>query len=328
MNANVLRRILTSFQAGELSLEETVETIETLTGGNAPDKGSEPISGPDAASGSEATPGSASTPDSKTTSGSVSTSDSKTISGSGPTSGSIEPPGPAPTPVTDHAAAELGYATVDLDRQRRTGFPEVIYGANKTAEQLIGIFRKLTEHADRVLATRVAPDKARLVSQAIGGVHYHEIPGALTWFRRPVAPEYPGYVAVVCAGTSDLPVAEEAAVTAECMGARVERVYDVGVAGIHRLYRKLDLIRGADAIVVVAGMEGALASVVGGLVSKPVIAVPTSVGYGASFQGLAALLAMLNACAPGISVVNIDNGFGAGYNAGLIHRNMHSRTEP
>jgi hypothetical protein len=226
------------------------------------------------------------------------------------------------------SAAELGYATVDLDRERRTGFPEVIFGASKTTGQLIGIFRKLTEHADRVLATRVAPDKAQEVMKAIRGVRYHEIPGALTWSEQPIEPEYPGYVAVVCAGTSDLPVAEEAAVTAECMGCRVERVYDVGVAGIHRLYRKLDLIRGADAIVVAAGMEGALASVVGGLVSKPVIAVPTSIGYGASFQGLAALLAMLNACAPGISVVNIDNGFGAGYNAGLIHRNMHSHRQP
>lgn len=221
--------------------------------------------------------------------------------------------------------AELGYATLDLDRERRTGFPEVIFAENKPAEQLIGIFRELMNHADRVLATRVSKAKAAEVLAELNGIEYHETARALTWSKTPVREEYPGYIAVVCAGTSDIPVAEEAAVTAACMGCRVERVYDVGVAGIHRLFRKIDLIRGADAIVVAAGMEGALASVVGGLVSSPVIAVPTSIGYGANFQGLSALLAMLNSCAPGVSVVNIDNGFGAGYNAGLICRNMHVR---
>lgn len=221
--------------------------------------------------------------------------------------------------------ADLGYAQLDLERPKRTGFPEVIYGEGKTAQQIIGIFHKLMEHSDRVLATRVSQDKAKFVQEAIPTLQYHEQARALTWFKRPMLSVRPGYVAIVCAGTSDLPVAEEAAITVECMGSRVERIYDVGVAGIHRLFRKLDLIREADVIVVAAGMEGALVSVVGGLVSKPVIAVPTSVGYGASFQGVAALLAMLNACAPGISVVNIDNGFGAGYNAGMIHRSQHQQ---
>lgn len=226
----------------------------------------------------------------------------------------------------DPTVAELGYATLDLDRPRRTGFPEVIFGEGKTPEQLIGIFQKLMEHTDRVLATRVAADKAAEVCKVLEGLTYHDSARALTWYKHPIQPIHDqAYIAVVCAGTSDLPVAEEAALTAEAMGCKVERIYDVGVAGIHRLFRKLELIRAADAIVVAAGMEGALVSVIGGLVSKPIIAVPTSIGYGANFQGLAALLAMLNACAPGISVVNIDNGFGAGYNAGLIHRQLRER---
>lgn len=228
--------------------------------------------------------------------------------------------------LNDPTVAELGYATLDLDRPRRTGFPEVIFGEGKTPEQLTGIFSKLMEHTDRVLATRVSSDKAEAVCSALPGLTYHKDARALTWYKQPIQPlSETAYIAVVCAGTSDLPVAAEAALTAESMGCKVERIYDVGVAGIHRLFRKLDLIRAADAIVVAAGMEGALVSVIGGLVSKPIIAVPTSIGYGANFQGLAALLAMLNACAPGISVVNIDNGFGAGYNAGLIHRQLHER---
>ncbi|MDF2963579.1 MAG: 1-(5-phosphoribosyl)-5-amino-4-imidazole-carboxylate carboxylase [Paenibacillus sp.] len=222
---------------------------------------------------------------------------------------------------------DLGFAQLDIDRESRTGFPEVIYGESKTAEQITSIFQRLMQHSGKVLATRVSQDKAAHIRQQIAGTTYHEAARALVWYQNEEAStsKSDSYVAVVCAGTSDLPVAEEAALTAEYLGCRVERVYDVGVAGIHRLFRRLELIRGATAIVVAAGMEGALTSVLGGLVDKPVIAVPTSVGYGASFQGLAALLAMLNSCAPGVSVVNIDNGFGAGYNAALIHKNTVKR---
>lgn len=226
-----------------------------------------------------------------------------------------------------HGVADLGFAQLDLDRERRTGFPEVIFGEGKSAEQLQAIFMKLKEHASRVLATRVDQEKASLIQQTLPTATYNTIARTLTWQKHPQSAASTGYVAVVCAGTSDLPVAEEAAVTAEMIGCRVERVFDVGVAGIHRLFNRLDVIRGADAVVVVAGMEGALASVLGGLVAKPVVAVPTSVGYGASFNGLAALLAMLNSCAPGVTVVNIDNGFGAGYAAGLIHQNLEKKAD-
>lgn len=223
------------------------------------------------------------------------------------------------------ANLDLGFAQLDIDREKRTGFPEVIFGEGKTAEQIEVIFRRLMEHTDRVLATRIDAAKAAHVTAAVEGVTYHETARSLTWFKRPMLKVHDGYIAVVCAGTSDLPVAEEAALTAECLGSHVERVFDVGVAGIHRLFRRLELIRGANAIVVVAGMEGALASVVGGLVAKPIVAVPTSIGYGANLAGIAPLLSMLNSCSPGISVVNIDNGFGAGYYAGLINKNMSKR---
>jgi NCAIR mutase (PurE)-related protein len=226
---------------------------------------------------------------------------------------------------SNEAAGDLGFATLDLEREKRTGFPEVIYGEGKTVEQIIAIMNKLMQYNERVLVTRVDALKADVIVAAIPGVTYHPTARALTWFKKPILHVYEGYIAVVCAGTSDLPVAEEAAITAECMGSHVERIYDVGVAGIHRLFRRLPLIRGANTIVVVAGMEGALASVVGGLVAKPIIAVPTSIGYGASLHGIAALLAMLNSCSPGVSVVNIDNGFGAGYNAALIHQNIEKR---
>ncbi|MCZ8522786.1 MULTISPECIES: nickel pincer cofactor biosynthesis protein LarB [Paenibacillus] len=238
---------------------------------------------------------------------------------------------PAVSPASLEAQAvddSLGYAAIDLSRPSRTGFPEVIYGEGKTAVQIAEIFGRMIPHTDRVLATRIDAEKAAYVQEQVPGSEYHMDARALTWTRPGTLPESSGYIAVLCAGTSDLPVAEEAAVTAESMGSRVERIYDVGVAGIHRLFRRLPEIRGASAIVVAAGMEGALASVVGGLVAVPVIAVPTSIGYGASFQGMAALLSMLNACAPGISVVNIDNGFGAGYNAALIHHNQLKRDEP
>ncbi len=228
-----------------------------------------------------------------------------------------------------HAASQplsidLGFAQLDLERKKRTGFPEVIFGEGKSAEQIAIIMQRMIEHTNQVIVTRVDAHIAAHVQAVIPGIDYHVSARALTR-RDPNLLWNEGYVAVVCAGTSDMPVAEEAAVTAECMGNRVERIYDVGVAGIHRLFRRLELIRGANAIVVAAGMEGALASVLGGLVSSPIIAVPTSVGYGANFQGMAALLSMLNACAPGISVVNIDNGFGAGYYAGLINTNISSR---
>lgn len=218
--------------------------------------------------------------------------------------------------------ADLGFAQVDIARAERTGFPEVIFGEGKTAEQLFLIFAKLMDHADRVLATRVTEDKAEYVIERLPQAQYHPIARALTWMKGPQQPAHDGYIAVVCAGTSDLPVAEEAAITAEMMGNQVVRITDVGVAGIHRLFQRLDVIQKANVIIVAAGMEGALTSVVGGLVSNPVIAIPTSIGYGANFQGLAALLAMLNSCAAGVTVVNIDNGFGAGYAAGLINRKM------
>lgn len=223
---------------------------------------------------------------------------------------------------------DLGFAKVDTQRAARTGAGEVVYGAGKTAEQIAKICRALAAAGQPcVLVTRLDAEKARevdcLLAQADG-----EAPADLAFEYRPVpklgiygaipAPARASYVAVACAGTSDLYCAEEAAVTAEVLGSRVVRLYDVGVAGIHRLLAHADDLAGAAAIVAVAGMEGALASVVGGMAKCPVVAVPTSVGYGASFNGLAALLAMLNSCASGVSVVNIDNGFGAGYQAHMI----------
>jgi NCAIR mutase (PurE)-related protein len=228
--------------------------------------------------------------------------------------------------AVDEAAKLLGpksevldYATVDTDRLHRRGFPEVIYCPGKTSEQIIGITRTLIDAGQDVFATRISPEQAAAVTAQVETAVYHETARSIT---VDVAERGPGVglVVAVCAGTSDLPVAEEAALTAERLGARVERVCDVGVAGLHRLMTHLDLLRSARAIIVVAGMEGALPSVVGGLVGKPIIAVPTSVGYGTGFSGIAALLAMLNTCVPGISVVNIDNGFGAGVSAALINR--------
>lgn len=216
---------------------------------------------------------------------------------------------------------DLGFAKLDINRERRTGFPEVVYGEGKTSTQLIEILEHLTKTINRVLATRISEEKAKVIVNSLPELQYNSIAKTLSW-KDPSEPEYiyEGYIAVLCGGTSDIAVAEEAAVTAETLGCRVERFYDVGVAGIHRLFNYLEEIKKASASIVVAGMEGALPSVVGGLVDHPLIAVPTSVGYGANFQGMSALLSMLNACAPGISVVNIDNGFGAGYNAGLILR--------
>lgn len=219
--------------------------------------------------------------------------------------------------------ADLGYAKPDLSRGLRQGVSEVIYGAGKTAEQIAGIAEALWEAGQRrILITRVDTEKlgelqGLLAPELTEQLAYYELPQLAIVGEKPPATGQ-GYVLVLCAGTSDLYCAEEAACTAEMLGSRVKRAYDVGVAGLHRLLVHMDDIQGASAIVAVAGMEGALASVVAGLAAAPVIAVPTSVGYGASFEGLAALLAMLNACASGVSVVNIDNGFGAGYQAALI----------
>ncbi|MBO8164453.1 MAG: nickel pincer cofactor biosynthesis protein LarB [Brevibacillus sp.] len=218
------------------------------------------------------------------------------------------------------SVGDLGYAQLDLARKERTGFPEVIFAEGKTSDQLLGIFRKLAETQEIVLATRVSAEQAEQLLRSFPQVTYDALARVAVWSRSPLVPTRPGYVAVVAAGTSDLPVAQEAVWTARCFGSEVRLIADVGVAGIHRLFQRLDEIRNAVAIVCAAGMEGALASVVAGLVDKPVIAVPTSVGYGASFGGLSALLTMLNSCANGVAVVNIDNGFGAGYLAGLIHR--------
>ena len=214
--------------------------------------------------------------------------------------------------------ADLGFAQVDTHRSLRKGFPEVIFGAGKTPEQIVAIASKIFEREQRVLITRVNGEQARALRRKFKRAVHHETARCVTIEKSPPA-RRPGIVGVLCAGTSDLPVAEEAAVTADIMGNRVERIYDVGVAGLHRLLRRLELIQSANVLIVVAGMEGALPSVVAGLVSKPVIAVPTSVGYGASFGGLAALLGMLNSCGSGVTVVNIDNGFGAGYAASQIN---------
>ncbi len=217
------------------------------------------------------------------------------------------------------AELDLGFSRLDLGRERRCGIPEVIFCAGKTPAQIAGIAGRMHEAGVNVFGTRLAPADWPAVSAALpAGPVYHEAARCLTWDVAPLPPAR-GRVAVVSAGTADQPVAEEAALTAERMGARVDRVFDVGVAGLHRLARRIETLRAARALVVVAGMEGALPSVVGGLVAAPVIAVPTSVGYGANLGGLTALLAMLNSCVPGITVVNIDNGFGAGVAAALIN---------
>jgi NCAIR mutase (PurE)-related protein len=214
--------------------------------------------------------------------------------------------------------ADLGFAQVDTHRALRKNFPEVIFGSGKTPEQVVNIAANILAQEQRVLITRVTPEHARALRKKFKRAAHHPLARCVTIEKRPL-PKRPGAIAVICAGTSDLPVAEEAAVTAEIMGNRVERVRDAGVAGLHRLLPHFETIQSANVLIVVAGMEGALPSVVAGLVSRPVIAVPTSVGYGASFGGVAALLAMLNSCASGVTVVNIDNGFGAGYAASQIN---------
>jgi pyridinium-3,5-biscarboxylic acid mononucleotide synthase len=214
--------------------------------------------------------------------------------------------------------ADLGFANVDMHRGLRKGFPEVIFGAGKTPQQVEAIAQKILERDHRVLITRATPDHAKVVRRRWRKAVHHSVARCIVIEDEPLK-KRPGQIAVVCAGTSDLPVAEEAAVTAEVMGNRVERLHDVGVAGLHRLLPKLATIQTASVLVVVAGMEGALPSVVAGLVRRPLIAVPTSIGYGASFGGLAALLGMLNSCGSGVTVVNIDAGFNAGYAASQIN---------
>jgi len=211
--------------------------------------------------------------------------------------------------------AELPFATLDLDRPRRQGYPEVVYGAGKTAEQLVDIVGRMAREKAPVLVTRVDQDKAAALTAAFPRGEHHALARAFV-IRRKVPRR--GRIAVVTAGTSDLPVAEEAALTAELLGCEVVRVVDVGVAGLHRILRKRGELARCDAVVVCAGMEGALPTVVAGLVAAPVVAVPTSVGYGANLGGMAALLGMLNSCAPNVAAVNIDNGFGGGFYAALI----------
>ena len=213
---------------------------------------------------------------------------------------------------------DLGYAKVDHHRSVRSGVPEVVYCEGKTIPQVQGIVEKISQNQVNVLATRASRDVFDGIQKVIPDSEYHEMARIVVIKPRPI--EKVGNIAMVCAGTSDIPVAEEAVVTAEVLGNYVNRLYDVGVSGIHRLFGFCDDLFQANVAVVVAGMEGALPSVVGGLVSCPVIAVPTSIGYGASFGGLTALLSMLNSCAPGVSVVNIDNGFGAGFQSSLINK--------
>ena len=214
---------------------------------------------------------------------------------------------------------DLGFAKVDHHRALRHGIPEVIFAKGKTCEQVVAIAERLLDHAPNVLITRADRACAEAVETRLAGAEYLPLSGVLRFWRdRTISGK--GTIAVVCAGTSDMPVAEEAQVTAEVMGNHVDTIYDIGVAGIHRLMQNRERLTEARVVVVCAGMEGALPSAVGGLVGCPVIAVPTSIGYGASFHGLAALLGMLNSCASNVTVVNIDNGFGAGYVASLINR--------
>ena len=217
---------------------------------------------------------------------------------------------------------DIGYARVDHARASRQGFPEVIFGQGKTREQVIGIFEKLAARSPNVMITRTSAEVFGDIRNIATDAEWHESAKAIRLFRDKTELGT-GEIAIVTAGTSDIPVAEEAALTAETMGNRVKRIWDAGVAGIHRILAERETLQDARVVIVVAGMEGALPSVVGGLVGVPVIAVPTSVGYGASFGGIAALLGMLNSCASNVTAVNIDNGFGAGFVASLINRSQN-----
>ena len=214
---------------------------------------------------------------------------------------------------------DLGFAMIDNHRELRVGYPEVIYCAGKTSEQVKEIVRFMLTKDNNILGTRATEEMYNAVKEICEDAEYNKLGRTIT-IKKKEQTLTDSYIAIICAGTSDLPVVEEAVETAKILGNRVKKITDVGVAGIHRLFSKLDIIRGAKVVIVIAGMEGALASVVGGLVDKPVIAVPTSVGYGANFGGVSALLSMLNSCASGVSVVNIDNGFGAAYNASIINK--------
>jgi len=215
---------------------------------------------------------------------------------------------------------DLGFSRIDHHRSLRKGFPEVIWGEGKTSGQILSIMRQLKVKGQNILVTRLEEKKAGAIKRVFSKSRYYPGSKVLTYLTHSVKFEGKGTILVITAGTTDIPVAEEAVITAQIMGNRVETLYDVGVAGIHRLLYERQRLEAARVLIVVAGMEGALPSVVGGLVDRPVIAVPTSVGYGTSFGGITALLAMLNSCASGVAVVNIDNGFGAGYMASLINR--------
>ena len=218
-----------------------------------------------------------------------------------------------------HEYEEMGFAKIDTERKRRTGFPEVVFCEGKTDEFLASIYKKMVEDEGSAFGTRATEHQYQLIKKILPAAEYDKV-GRILKVPPKEAIEQEGLIAVCTAGTADVPVAEEAAQTAEYFGGKVERIYDVGVSGIHRLLSKTEAIQKANCVICVAGMEGALASVMGGLVANPIIAVPTSVGYGASFHGLSALLTMINSCANGISVVNIDNGYGAGYIATQINR--------
>jgi NCAIR mutase (PurE)-related protein len=219
---------------------------------------------------------------------------------------------------------DLGYASIDHHREVRTGYPEIVYCSGKQVDQVTGIFRVMAEKENNIIGTRASEEMFLSVKSILPeAVYFREARIISVQKKKPESSD--SSIAVITAGTSDIPVAEEASVTAELLGNKIIRIYDVGVAGIHRLVDKLPQIRKCAVIIVIAGMEGALASVVGGLVDKPVIAVPTSVGYGASFEGISALLAMLTSCSAGVTVVNIDNGFGAGFSASMINRMSHAR---
>jgi pyridinium-3,5-biscarboxylic acid mononucleotide synthase len=223
------------------------------------------------------------------------------------------------TILKDFPYTDLGFARIDHHREMRTGYPEIIYCAGKTIDQVMEIFTVMSEKENNVIGTRASNEMYEAVKGILPDIVYYQMAKIISLQKKkPVQPE--SRIAVITAGTSDMPVAEEAAITAELLGNKVLRIYDAGVAGIHRLVDKLPEIRKCRVVIVIAGMEGALASVVGGLVDKPVIAVPTSVGYGANFGGISALLAMLTSCSTGVTVVNIDNGFGAGFSASMINK--------
>ena len=294
-----LRAVLRRFASGELSEEETLRALLQARSPASADDNPRPDHGPATAEGAR-----------QRDRGPATAEGARQRDHDGASSDSASKPG--------EGAAIEAFARIDHERQQRCGFAEVVYCEGKTPPDCAAIAQEILRKSERLLMTRASAEVYAAVKQAVPDAIYEERARCITVCRESI--QHEGLVAVLAAGTSDVPVAEEARVCAEMLGARVEARYDVGVAGLHRLLEHHGTLREARALVVVAGMEGALPSVVGGLVERPVIAVPTSVGYGASFGGLAALLAMLNSCASGVGVVNIDNGFGAGYLAALINR--------